>query len=437
MRKGYFINKQYIYVVILVISCIFVYFPILRNNFLYNWDDQLMIINHYTSGGWSLSNIWNMFTDFYAGQYAPFLEFSTLILYSIDQYNPFIFHLASLLWHIGNVILVWLFINRLLQTRKESITPSIPLLAFCTAFLFAVHPSNTEAVAWLSAMKILIYAFFFLLGMISYLSYIETRKISFFIKTIICFLFSFWGKEQAVSFPFALILLDWFTKRDLKDKVIRIEKIVFFSMASLFGIITILSQGTGEDPNTYSFFNRMAFAGYAIFEYIAKAVFPVNLNFLYPYPMLPGENLPVRFLLYPLLILILAYWIFINRKKTLLVFWTLFFGINLLFSIHIIPMNRNTIVADRYIYLSIIAIMFAVAYLLLKLKTVLSERKKWYYYGVLLLFAGYCIYLGTYTYTYSKQWKDSDTIREYTRKVLNKRDLQTQYKTCINSMNHF
>jgi hypothetical protein len=145
--------------------------------------------------------------------------------------------------------------------------------------------------------------------------------------------------------------------------------------------------------------------------------------------MLPGESLPVRFLLYPLLILILGYWVFMNRRKASLVFWAFFFVANLLFSIHIIPMNRHTIVADRYLYVSLIAAMFAIVYSLLKLKTVLSVQKRWYFHGVLLLFIGYCAYLGTYTYTYSKKWKDSDTVREYTREVLNKRNLQTYNKT--------
>jgi hypothetical protein len=51
-----FIRKEYMPLFLLVVACIAVYYPVLGNNFLYSWDDQIMIINDYTSGGWNLSN---------------------------------------------------------------------------------------------------------------------------------------------------------------------------------------------------------------------------------------------------------------------------------------------------------------------------------------------------------------------------------------------
>jgi hypothetical protein len=419
-RRGllYIGRSQTFQAAVLILATIAVYFPALGNDFLYRWDDQLMVINHYTSGGWSFSNLKSIFTDFYSGQYAPLLEFTTLVLYSIDLYNPVIFHLAGLLWQIGNVLLIWLFIKRLLGLRKDGNRLSIPLIAFLTAFLFAVHPINVEAVAWLSAMKILIYAFFFFLGLISYISYIRTRRISRLIYTALCFLLSFFGKEQAVTFPLVIVLIDWFAGRSLKDKSVWTEKIIFFSMASLFGVTTILSQGISGDPNTYRFFHRITFAGYALFEYISKSVLPVKLNFLYPFPMLPNEDLPLHFLLYPVLALLVGIWVYFNRNKKLLVFWTLFFVINLLFSINLIPMSRNTIAADRYLYISVISVIFLILY------AARMFRRK-YKNPVIILFSAYCLYLGAYTFNYTKQWKDSDTIREYMQEVLKQRDSQT------------
>jgi hypothetical protein len=155
--------------------------------------------------------------------------------------------------------------------------------------------------------------------------------------------------------------------------------------------------------------------------------------------MPPGEALPVRFLIYPLLISGLAAWIYVYRKKTMLVFWTFFFCINLLFSIHLIPMSRNTIVADRYLYLSVAAVMFAFAWGLTGLKKIYGERKRYLYRAIACLFSVYCIYLGAYTFRYSRQWKDSDTIREYTREVLKKRKNISQIykeKPCNSGMDY-
>ncbi|MDR1743873.1 MAG: hypothetical protein LBR48_08690 [Dysgonamonadaceae bacterium] len=140
---------KYQIVILVLITCA-VYAPVVGNNFLYTWDDQIMIINHYTSGGYHFSNLKSLCTDFYEGQYAPLLHINTLLLYSIDKYNPVVFHLGSLLWQMGNVLLIWLFIKKLLLLRKEAVPVSIPAIAFLTAVIFAIHPINVEAVTWLS-----------------------------------------------------------------------------------------------------------------------------------------------------------------------------------------------------------------------------------------------------------------------------------------------
>ena len=106
--------KNTYYLIFLVAAVSILYYPILLNDFLYAWDDQWVVMNQYTTGGWSLSNIFHIFIDFYHGQYAPFNEISYLILYSFFGYDPLHFHLASLLYHIANTVLVFVFIRKLL-----------------------------------------------------------------------------------------------------------------------------------------------------------------------------------------------------------------------------------------------------------------------------------------------------------------------------------
>jgi hypothetical protein len=137
-----------------------VYFPVLHHRFLHLWDDQWMVINFYTSGGFTWENIRSVFTEFYYGQYSPVNQLNYIVLYSLFGYNPFWFHLASLLWHSGNVVLVFILIRKLAdysrQVKKENISP----VALSTALLFAIHPTAVEAVAWVSASKILTAEFF-------------------------------------------------------------------------------------------------------------------------------------------------------------------------------------------------------------------------------------------------------------------------------------
>ena len=57
--------KNTYYLIFLVAAVSIVYYPILLNDFLYAWDDQWVVMNQYTTGGWSLSNIFHIFIDFY------------------------------------------------------------------------------------------------------------------------------------------------------------------------------------------------------------------------------------------------------------------------------------------------------------------------------------------------------------------------------------
>ena len=109
----------------------------------------------------------------------------------------------------------------------------------------------------------------------------------------------FWGKEQAVTFPLALLVVDWFTNRNLKSSVVWSEKMSFFILAFLFGAITILSQGKSIYEITYPLYQRLTFACFALIEYITKSLFPVKLNFFYPFPIVLGEELPLKFYIYP------------------------------------------------------------------------------------------------------------------------------------------
>lgn len=107
--------KRRIAFCLLLLVCVLVYFKVLQADFLYYWDDQVIVMNQYTVGGWSWNNLWHICTDFHAGQYAPVMEMNFLTLYTFFGYNPFWFHLANLCWHLGGVCLTGLFYCRVIK----------------------------------------------------------------------------------------------------------------------------------------------------------------------------------------------------------------------------------------------------------------------------------------------------------------------------------
>lgn len=410
-------NNKFIFL-LLLIPVLIAYYPVMSHDFLYSWDDQWVVINHYTSGGINFNNLYRILTDFYHGQYAPLNEFNYLLLYSIFGYKPVAFHLASLCWHMANVLLVYVFISRLLEQSVKFTLSKGKLIAFGTALLWGIHPVNVESVAWISASKVLIYACFYLIALLCYLKYVKTKHIVSYWTTILFFFFSFLGKEQVVTLPLVLLLLDWITGRDLKSKDVWIEKLPFFILSVFFGLVTILSQGDGGGAPVYPMYQRYVFGCYTLFEYVVKCIFPVNLLYMYPFPIQVGESLPIRFLIYPPIVVVLIYCLYLFRKKAGIIFMALFFILHLGVALHVIPISRFAMVADRYAYLSCIAVVFLFSWALVYWIQMFSFSGKLLLSSLCVL---YILYLGFYTNVYSKDWKDTDSVKRNLRELLERR----------------
>ena len=200
-----------------------------------------------------------------------------------------------------------------------------------------------------------------------------------------------------------------------------VEKLPFFVLSLFFGIITILSQQGGGDAPVYPFVQRMILACYTLFEYLTKSLFPIGLNYLYPFPILPGESLPIRFWIYPFLVICLVSWLWVNRKNRLLLFGACFFFIHLLVALNIISTSRQAIVADRYSYISNIGIVFLMAVILVWLKSKWKNTYKWK--GILAAFLIYSFYLGGYTHIYSTHWENTEKVKLHINELLKEREM--------------
>lgn len=395
----------------LILIIVAIYVSSVRHDFLYEWDDQWVVINRYTEAGLSINNLWNVLSDFYKGQYAPFNELNYILIHSIFGYSPMAFHAASLLWHTANTVLLFLFLNRLLKMIPDNpLVGQSANVAWVCALLWAVHPVNVEPVSWISASKILVYAFYYLAALLLYLYYIERPGLGKYIGLLALFVASFWGKEQAVVLPLAFLLVDYVTKREGGVWYLLLEKAPFLILALFFGVVTIISQGMGEEK-MYSMLQRIVFCGYTLYEYLVKTVLPMNLMFLYPFPIKPDEEMPMMMYVYPLLVVAAGYLLYVMRKERLLVFGTLFFVVHLLVALHLISISRNAIVADRYNYLAMVGLLLVIVYYLCLWH---QKHKK----ASRLIIGLYFVYLCTYTIIYQQNWDDSDHVKRHYREVL-------------------
>jgi len=380
-------------------------------------------MNDYTISGLNGQNLWAIFTEFYHGQYAPLNESLYLILYTGFGYRPFWFHLASLLLQIANVVLVYACIFRLLELSKKVVVEYKQLVAFFTALIFAVHPFNVESVAWMSASKVLVYSFFYLLATYTFLIYLKRNKLQYYFLALLLFICSFLGKEQAVSFPLWMLLIYWLTGYSFKNKKLWFTVTPFLLLSAAFGIITVLSQTGGSslfDKDGYPIWQRMVYACYTFTEYFLKSVFPFKLSYLYPFPSVVGDPLPQWLLLYPALltVLLLAFWKPIVRHK-IWIFCLLFFVIHIAVALHIVSLSRFTVVADRYVYTASIGACLLIAYYAVRF---IKEWKGYWKTGLSLAFGAYLLYFGIYANIRSRVWHDTDSLKKEIRELLKERN---------------
>ncbi|MDR2039846.1 MAG: hypothetical protein LBQ60_18140 [Bacteroidales bacterium] len=411
----------------LVSLCGIIFHKILGHEFLTAWDDAWQVMNVGTEL-WTWENIRFIFTEYYYGQYSPVNQLLYTILYRLVGYDPFWFHFLSLVLHTGNTLLVFFILRRLLLMNlgvQKMMKASV--ISFAVAALFAVHPLQVEVVAWVSASKVLVYSFFYLLAVVCYIGYIQKksvrRRIILYISMLLFFALSFGGKEQAIVLPVCLLLVDLICRRDFRTTQIWVEKIPVFVLSLLFAVVTLESHATHNvgllsEEQFYPFLHRIVFACYAFCEYIVKIIIPVNLFYIYPFPMLVGEPLPLRFWIYPVFLLMIGLGLWKYWKQRPVWLGMLWFLIHIALMLHIVPLSRINIIADRYVYLALPGIFFIIVWYLV---VIWEKRPKM---RIILTICGliWFLFLNFQSYQRTQVWHDNKSLKTKLHHLLQQRE---------------
>lgn len=348
-----------------VVGCIamltlFIFSASLKCGFV-NWDDNEYVLENPLVVNNTIQ-VKEIFQAPVSLNYHPITMLTLALNYKFGKLNPQGYHLWNVLLHVLNTLLVFILIFKL--TKRNL------FIAVVVSLFFGIHPMHVESVAWISERKDVLYVFFFLLGLISYIRYKEEGKTMWYIITLFLFILSCLSKAMAVVFPVILLLIDYFrstiSSRMQVPKVKNlIEKIPFFLISIIIGVIAFKIQHDGKSMELLPHFNpaqRMLFACYGTLMYIVKLVLPYNLSAYYPYPE-STTNIQFVFYLSPFLLLGLLAGIYILFKKDkAVIFGFLFYFVSIVLVLQFIAVGR-TIMSERYSYLSYIGLLFVVAHL--------------------------------------------------------------------------
>jgi tetratricopeptide (TPR) repeat protein len=413
------IRKSWIWLAVIVIITLAVYWPVLRNGFLKTWDDNRYVIENKYIQDLNPESVIKMFTIYYDGHYHPLTLLSLSVDYKMGGLNPKTYHLTSLILHLLNVVLVFVFVY-LLFNKKNRLVPLV------VSLLFGISTMNVESVAWVSERKNLLYSLFFFASLIAYLKYLEIGKRRFYFLSVLLFLFSILSKSMAISLAVTLILIDLFYKRDVFNRKVILEKIPYFALAIAFGIVAVFAQKTswGDDLSQvhYSFFERILYAGYAFILYLFKMIIPFRMAGFYPYP----EITVGAFVLYIICTLtalgVFVFAVYLFRKYQQMAFGLLFFCVNifLLLKIFEVPAG-DYIMADRYGYIPSVGIFILLS---AGLKNLTQRNPIWQKAGIVFLIT-YSLFISLQTFNRVSVFKDD--ISFYTDIILKFPDAQVAY----------
>ena len=355
---------------LLVVATVAVYFPVRHHPFV-RYDDGFYVIDnpHIKSGlDWD-TTVW-AFTTVYQANWHPLTWMSHALDVQMFQLDAGGHHATNLWLHVVNVLLLFWVLGEA--------TGSIGRSAMVAA-LFALHPINVETVAWVAERKNLLSMLFFLLALGAYRWYVREPRIGRYATVALLFALGLMAKPQVITFPFVLLLWDYWPLRRVSDagpdisfealpeprfpeksllELVK-EKLPLFAICAASVVVTFLAQRSGgavASLKKYGLLIRLANATVAYARYVGKAFWPTRLAPFYPHPWDPLPPLPAWQIVAALLLLLAVSALAVagRSRRYLLTGWLWFLG-TLVPMIGLVQVG-NQAMADRYAYLPFVGL---------------------------------------------------------------------------------
>jgi tetratricopeptide (TPR) repeat protein len=427
MKKKYTTsgNLLSLLISILLIFAILIAYGQVRNFDFVGYDDELYITeNLNVQKGLTAKGLNWAFTTFHSANWHPLTWLSHMLDCELYGLNPMGHHWTNLQLHITNTILLFLIL--------QLMTGAIWRSAFVAA-LFALHPLHVESVAWVSERKDVLSTFFGLLMIGAYYRYVKMSNLKNYLLVIIFLSLGLMAKPMLVTFPFVLLLLDFWPlerfqfKNDLSLHSdgsvftgfqgffrLILEKIPLVIPVVISCILTFLaqqSQGAVKTLGALPLKNRVANAFVSYVSYTVKAVWPSNLAVFYPHP---GNTIPAWQIIAAVLIIAVATFLSIRSlKKYPYLAVGLFWYLGTLIPVIGLVQVGEQAMADRYTYIPLIGLFIIVAWGVLDLFRKRHYRKIYLSMFALIILSA----LTARTFFQASHWKNGVTLFERAIKV--------------------
>jgi protein O-mannosyl-transferase len=378
----------------------------LRHDFVAYDDQNYVYANPAITAGINVRSLIYAFTQSHARNWHPITSISHMLDCEVFGLNPSGHHLVNVLLHTAAALLLF----RILQNLTGSIWRS----AFVAA-VFAIHPLRVESVAWIAERKDVLSGVFFMLTLMSYVSYVRRPSSARYCSVVLVFALGLMSKPTLVITPVLLLLLDYWplnrsANAENRQKIIvrcSIEKLPLLGLSVVSTVATLIVQkSTIAYTNQIPFAARLANASSSYLIYVGQTLWPFKLAPFYPYTTdhFSGAALIASVILIAITALALVKR---HRAPYFIVGWC-WYLICLLPMIGIVQAGLQSH-ADRYTYLAQIGLLVALTWSAVELLNRLSSRQTVCWSGAILVIT----LLGLRAHDQTGYWNNTESLWQH------------------------
>jgi len=367
-------NQPLFWWLIFICLGLIIYFPIL-NNFFASDDFHWLIIARDTPWSWQIflhNNLGNTAGD----SYNPLLVVFFKIFYGLFGTSYVGYHMVSILLHCTTAWLVYQVSGKIFG--QQGLHPNWHKVA---GLLFLIWPTQVEVVSWIAAWPHLWVSLLFLITLLFYFTFRETRKKIFFALSLVSYLGCLFFKELAISLPLVIFLWESYKYSVDKNKKYKGEFLPYLFLVVIF--FALRQSATGL---LFGYYGRHDLK-------IAVAEWLVRLGSYLHELVTFGYNRILYFKIFYyyeswlaiLVAVILAiYFIYLLKNKKYFEFTLVATVLAVFVPLLPISLHRTTFAGERYVYLASVFFLLCVVWHLSKFKNIARWK-----YGLAILLAGF------------------------------------------------
>jgi tetratricopeptide (TPR) repeat protein len=360
--------------------------------------------------------------------YRPVARLSLALNWYWGQDDVWGYHLINLVIHVATALLLLAVILELFKSPRLSgqDQETVYFVSVLACVLWALNPIQTQAVTYIVQRMAILATLFYVLGMYFYVKgrmhKMVLRRFWYYTATVICFSLAIGSKENAITMPLALLLIEFIffqtaASRSQRQKFILVT-ISIGVVLLILGIIMLAQRGglsAWSDTyriRSFTMTERILTQPRVVMFYLGQLFYPMPQRLSIEHDVALSTSLLEPWTTLPAILTILALigvGIWQVKARPILAFGLLFYLLNQAVESTFLPLE---IMFEHRNYLPSLFLFWPVA-------NVLKQGADYYHHRNTVIYCaivGFCglviIVFGLGTYTRNSVWQTEATLWE-------------------------